>query len=129
MRRFLKDELLKVSQALPAAGASVTSPSIPVGKGEFDGVDLLVEIPATPNLVDDKSVTVKLQDSADNQSFSDVAEYAPIVVTGAGGLGAGAKSLQIRMPRNVREHIALHCTTEAAGGDNTDVAAVLQLVF
>lgn len=129
MRRFLKDELLKVTQALPAAGASVTSSGIPVGKGEFDGIDLLIEIPATPNLVDDKSVTVKLQDSADGESFADVSEYASIVVTGAGGLGAAAKSVQLRMPRTVREHIALNIDTEAAGGDNTAIKATLQLVF
>jgi hypothetical protein len=133
MNRSLRDANLTVSKALPAANANNASDSIDLGATSpgvtVESVDLVIEVPATPSLVDTKSHTLKVQDSADNASFADVAEIATVTRTGAGGAGAAATTRRVKLPPSVRRYVRLYQAVEASGGDNTAVSAKMSLNF
>lgn len=133
MNRSLRDAALKVTKALPAAGANNTSSSIDLQTSapgvSMEHIDVLIEVPATASLADTKSHTVKLQDSADNSSFADIAELSTLTRTGAGGAGAAASTRQVKLPPGVRRYIRFYQAVEGSGGDNTAVSASLSLVF
>jgi hypothetical protein len=131
-QRTLRDVNLSVSVALPAAGANVTSNSIDlfnVNPGRVPNVELIIEVPATPNLADTKNLTVKLYDSADNVTFAQQADVPAQIVTGAGGAGAGAISYQFKLPIGLRRYVAINAAVDAAGGNNTAVSASLSAIF
>jgi hypothetical protein len=130
--RSLKDLNLSVSKALPAAGASNQSTSIDlvtVSAGRIDDVEVLIELPATPSLVDAKTITLTVKDSADNSSFAAVAAIPAQVTTGAGGTGGPAIKAQFKLPIGLRRYIYLDQAVLAAGGDNTAISGSLSLVF
>jgi hypothetical protein len=131
-QKGLTDANLSVSKALPAAGASNDSASIDLGTtsgGRVPRVELEVSLPATPALVDAKTITLTVQDSADNSSFAAVADIPAIVLTGAGGVGAAAYDHNFKLPLGIRKYLRLHQAVLAAGGDNTGVSSSLKLVF
>lgn len=130
--RDLQDLNLSASIALPAAGASADTPSINLAtttSGRARRVELLVSVPATPSLVDTKTITFTVQDSADNSSFAAVADLPAIVSTGAGGVGAAAISRRFKLPIGLRQYIRLDIAVLAAGGNNTAIVATIVLVF
>jgi len=130
---FTKDAALIVAIALPAAGATANSTAIDLGSSQpgqlVNDFDVLIEVPAVPNLVDAKTITLNLQDSDDNVTFADIPEVADLVMTGAGGVGAAAASQRVKLPISVRRYLRLSPTVLAAGGDSTAVSATLSLVF
>ena len=76
-------------------------------------------LPELENLVEDKTATVTLEDSADDANFAAIVGLAPLVVTGGVGGGADAASLRVRLPNATRRHLRATVAVEAAGGDNT----------
>ena len=133
-KRTLRDTSLAKTKALPAANASNTSDvldltSVNPGRTAGDQFELLVELPATPSLVDTKKVTLTIEDSADNSTFAAVADLPVITVTGAGGAGGTAVEHRFTPPASLRRYIRLAQTVEASGGDNTAKSATLSLVF
>ena len=133
MNRNFKDINAKAAVALPAAGAANFTASIDLGTTlpgpMVDYFDVLVELPATPSLVDAKTITLTLKDSADGVTFTAIPSLAPIVSTGAGGAGAAAISQTYKLPPTVRRYIRLDQAVLAAGGDNTAVSGSVSLVF
>jgi molybdenum-dependent DNA-binding transcriptional regulator ModE len=75
------------------------------------------------------SITVKVQDSADNSSFADVAILATLVATGAGGTGSAAASLTQRAPLTLRRYVRVNIAASATAGDNTVKKATLALAY
>jgi hypothetical protein len=131
-QRTLRDANLSVSKALPAAAASNLSASIDtanVNPGRVPNYEILIELPATPSLVDAKTITLKLQDSADDSSYADVADVPAQVLTGAGGVGAAALAYQFKAPIGLRRYLKLSQAVLTAGGDNTAISGVLSLIF
>lgn len=129
-RKQVDAELTKVVN-LPAAGATAYTPSIKVGgTGDpiLDHVELKAILPATPDLADDKTVTVTVQDSDDDVTFAAVEELATLVVTGAGGTGAAAAERAVRLPSTTKPYLRLAAAVQAAGGDNTAIELTLQLL-
>lgn len=124
---------MKVAKALPAAGASATSDWIDLGTATpgvtLEHVDFVMAVGATPNLADAKTVTLEIEDSADEASSALVAALDALVVTGAGGVGAAAAERRVKLPPGVRRFIRLKATVEAVGGDNTAVEAELKALF
>jgi len=128
----LQDANLIVTRTLPAAGASNSSAAIDLATttgGRIPRVELGLEVPATPSLVDAKTITYTIEDSANNSSFAAVADIPAIVTTGAGGVGAAAVSRRFKLPIGVRQYLRLTVAVLAAGGDNTGVTASLGLFF
>ncbi|HEX4638990.1 MAG TPA: hypothetical protein VH170_05845 [Chthoniobacterales bacterium] len=130
--RSLRDANLQVTKALPTAGASNQSSSIDlatINAGRVPGVELLIDLPATPNLADTKKVTLTLKDSADNNTFAAVTDVPGQVTTGAGGAGGAAINYQFKLPIGLRRYIQLDQAVDAAGGDSTAKSGTLSVVF
>ena len=134
--KTLRDVNLAKSKALPAAAATNYSDSIDTGgaqPGRIEGMsesdpELLIELPATPSLVDAKTVTLTLQDSADNVTFADQADIPAMVALGAGGAGAGAISRSFKFPVGLARYVRLKQAVLTAGGDNTAISSTLSII-
>mgnify|MGYP003624592627 CR=1 FL=1 len=130
MKRNIQDAQFNEVIALPAAGSTANSASIDmVEAGGLEESELLVGHPVLPVLVDAKTVTIKIQDSADDSTFADIVGLSTLVTTGAGGSGAAANSRAVRLPSTTRQFVRISTIVLAAGGDNTAVEAFLQLRF
>lgn len=133
MSRAIKDALLKTVKALPAAAASASQTAIDLGAVTPDvslqNVEALLSVPATPSLVDTKTITYTFEDSADNSSFAAIAELATKVSTGAGGTGAAAVSHRVKLPPATRRYLRVTAAVLTAGGDNTAISFTLELLF
>jgi hypothetical protein len=137
--RAIKDAAMEVVHVFPAAGANVDSASIDLGAGAGKAApnddsaleQLMVELEseAVPALVDTKTITFTLKDSADNVTFVAIAAFPTVVVTGAGGVGAAKKKVQFRLPPGTRRYINVNAAVLAAGGDNTAAHFWLRLLF
>ncbi len=132
MSTLIRDTNLLVSKALPAAAATNYSDAIDLGD-QAPGLKLKswqieVAIPALPSLVDAKTYTGTLQDSADNSTFADLAPLAPIVLTGAGGAGVAATTKLFPLPKDIRRYLRLKNAVLTAGGDNTAKSVSLSMV-
>ena len=129
----MKDAFKSSTTALPAAGAANLSDSIDleqVAPGPAHPLrELDVTLPATPALVDTKNITLTLKQSPDNATWAAIPELATIVVTGAGGVGAAGALRRVKLPPTVQRYIALAQAVDAAGGNNTGVSTLMELVF
>lgn len=114
-----EDKAVNLSKALPAAAATAYTDALYVGNGRLNDYEFEIGHEAVPSLADAKTVTIKLQDSADGVTFADVAVLASLVSTGAGGAGAAANAVRVSLPSTVRNYIRASATVLAAGGDNT----------
>ena len=123
--RTIQDFDLTVTTALPAAAANADSASIDLeatGPAALESVEIELSVPATPDLVDDKTVIFTFQDSADDSTFAAISELATLTITGAGGAGAAATSTKVRLPSTTARYINVNASTLAAAGDNTGVS-------
>jgi hypothetical protein len=131
--RKRKDASFLTSLPLPAAGAAADSGSIDLEATApgvtAESIEVEIAHPALASLADDKDLTIHLEDSADDSSFADISELSSIVSTGAGGGGAAAKTVTLKLPSDVKRYIRINAAVEAAGGDNTGSAATLNLLF
>lgn len=131
MPRQIRDALQEVTIALPAAAAANVSGSLDLTQGGDvpEEVEFEIVIPDLPDLVDDKTATFTLHESADDDSFA-AAAWAPTkVLTGAGGVGAAGFSLRVKPPASAKRYVALSQSVLTAGGDNTAVLGTLRLRF
>ena len=120
--RNLRDASLVVTKACPAANANHNSGTIDLGVSPgavTQFVELEIAIPALPSLAADKTLTVKVQDSADDSTYADVAELASFVVTGVSTSGSAAATRTLRMPSTIKRYVQVNLAVAASGGDNT----------
>jgi hypothetical protein len=121
-RRLLDANHTK-TKALPAANAANYSNSIDLGSTTLgpvaDEIEAEISIEATPALVDDKTITLTVKDSADDITFTAIPSLATLVQTGASSAGAAAASRRIKLPPSCRRYIRLDAAVQSAGGDNT----------
>lgn len=131
--RQTRDAALSVSVALPAAGATANTPALDLGCAEPGSIteefDVLLEVPATPSLVNAKNLSAVIQDSDDGQNWANVTSTGSPAATGAGGNGGAGVSQRLKLASTVRRFIRTSFTVDAAGGDNTAVSATMSLVF
>ena len=128
----IRDAALKVTKACPAAGANHNTDTIDLGcknpGASVESFEVEIAIPALPSLADGKTLTVKLQDSADNTTFADVEQLASVVVTGASGNGSAAKTVVVRLPSDVNRYVQANLAVVTGGGDNTAKSVVVSLL-
>ena len=124
--RTITDADLTVTTALPAADANADSDSLDFGAAStaaLESVELEISIPATPDLVEDKDITLTIQDSADDTTFAAVEELEALVVTGAAAAAGGAATTRkYRLPSSARRFVNVNAAVEADGADNTGVS-------
>lgn len=132
LTRRLQDANLVKTKALPAANAANASDSIDLGQTTLgpaaDDIEVEISIPATPALVDAKTITLTLKDSADNSSFAAIPSIATLVQTGAGGAGAAAASRRFKLPPSTRQYLRLDAAVENGGGSNIAVSYTLKVL-
>ena len=131
--RNLRDLSFEVSKALPAAAATAYTTALDLGQTaiqSLESVEFEISIPATPALVDAKTITISVQDSADNSSFAAVDPAITTVITGvATSQGGPAKAVRFRLPSQTRRYVRLKTDVLTAGGDNTAVSVTLAALF
>ena len=126
-----KDVNFIVSRALPAQNTAANSSSIdleiasPQFAGEYSEVEVVV--PATTTATG-QTITITLQDSADNSSFAQIPECETLVLTGVSNATALANR-KWRLPRGTRRYINMRIAMSATTGDQTAITAQLALLF
>ncbi len=131
-QRFVRDGALIVSQNLPAAGAANATASLDLGNPPgriVDDFDVILEVPATPSLVDAHAITLTVKDSPDGITFTAIPALAPQTITGAGGLGGPVFSMRLKLPDTANRYIRLDASVAAGGGDNAALSTTLSLAF
>jgi len=129
--RGIRDAKNSVTKALPAANATNQSGTIDLGPGPYhpEGLMLEIAIPALANNIDStKSVTIKLQDSADDITYADVDALISTTVAGVASTGSAAKTVTIHLPPNVRRYIQFNQAVVTGGGDNTASSVTYSLL-
>lgn len=128
----MKDALLKETKAFPAAAAANNCDTIDLGAASSVGgqspADLEVKVswPALANLVDDKTITFDVKDSANDSSYA--ATGLSYVITGAGGVGVAAGSVTLRLPPSFRRYLRVYASVLTGGGDNTASEYTVELI-
>lgn len=128
-----RDAALTATKACPAAGANHNTATIDLKSttaGAFaDSVEVEIVIPALPSLAEGKTLTVKLQDSADDSTYADIPELASLVVTGAAlAAGSAAATRVIRLPSSAKRYLQANLAVAASGGDNTAKSVTVSLL-
>jgi hypothetical protein len=130
--RNLRDAAFVATKALPAAAATAYTDSLDLAQTtvqSLEQIEFEIAVPALPALVEAKTVTISVQDSADNSSFAAVDPAITTVITGGTGNGAAAKTVRFRLPSQTRRYVRLSLVVLTAGGDNTGVSATLSALF
>lgn len=133
--RLIKDGYLVSTKALPVAANTVN----------LNGIDLVQATPypttekivvnvstaAATGTANSKNINVVLQDSADNTTFTNIAELAnPVLrVTDDGGSATAAGSANVLLPPAVKRYIRASATGEANGGDASGSNITLSVLF
>lgn len=126
--RQVRDAALTVTKALPAAAKNHNTSTIDLGAtapASLETIEVEIAVPALPALVEAKTVTIKLQDSADDSSYADVEELASLVITGGTGNGAAATTRKVRLPSTCKRYLQANIAVLTGGGDNTGVSLTL----
>lgn len=126
-----KDVNFMVSRTLPAQNTNNNSTSIdleiaaPYFAGEYTEVEFY--IPAT-TCATGQTITVTLQDSADNSTFTQIDECETLVLTGVSNATA-ATTRRWRLPRTVLRYIRVNIAMSSTTGDQTAITSKLALLF
>lgn len=133
MSGLIRDTNLKVTKALPAAAATNYTDAIDLIDSapgiKMRNAQLEVVIPDLPALIDAKTYTGTLQDSADGETFAAIPTLAPIVITGVDTPGADGVTRLFKCPEDIRRYVRLKQDVLTGGGDNTAVSATLSVVY
>lgn len=120
-----------VSRTLPAQNTNNNSTSLdleiaaPYFAGEYAEVEFY--IPAT-TCATGQTITVTLQDSADNSTFTQIDECETLVLTGVSNATA-ATTRRWRLPRTVLRYIRVNIAMSSTTGDQTAITSKLALLF
>ena len=130
--RVLQDASLNANVALPNAATVKNTAGVDLGKTlpfplqEGFHVKLAT---STATGANNKNITVKVQDSADNTTFANIAACAALTVTDNNGAGYPAGSLTVTLPPVTRRYIRGSATGEANGGNAADGTLTVTLLF
>lgn len=110
------DSYLAKAQAIPNnTSADGNGGSFQGLGGTLGGVEVVVEVDAEVSLADTKVLSVKLQDSANNSSFADLATIYTKTASGATTLSAGTVLARYIVPTSARKYIKAVITTTDTG--------------
>lgn len=129
--RQLKDATLIVTAALPNAANTVNTNGIDLGATTpYPAVEKFqVEVATTAGTgANNKNVTIVIQDSADNSSFTNVATLKSVVIPEVSTAYAATTEVYA-LPPDVRQYIRASATGEANGGDASDGDLTVSLLF
>ena len=122
------DAALEVSLAIPAAAANGQTAALDLESGAGN-CELLLSVPALANLASTKTVSAKIQESADNATFVDAAWAPALTITGEASGGGKAGELRLAIPSNAKRYVRAYVATAADGGNNTASKLTLSAKF
>lgn len=114
----MRDTLNSVRRLCPAASANVDSASIDIGPAGGSGIQkalLLVDVDALPALGNTETLTITIQDSADNVSFAAAVGYSTIVITGPASGGSPAQSIRRAAHPGLRRYVRVNLARSSGG--------------
>tara|TARA_R110000772_G_scaffold83288_2_gene176116 strand:+ start:9588 stop:9983 length:396 start_codon:yes stop_codon:yes gene_type:complete len=129
--RNIQDALLTESIAVAAAGASSSTASFNLGGADdavTEVVDLQIDLPVLPALVDTETVTLTVEDSADNSSFAALAPLATLIATGTLTPGSAAALTRKVKLLGARQYVRVTGAVSATAGDNTGVSFTAKIL-
>lgn len=109
------------SLANPAASANANSSSIdlgPTGGNFIQNGQIRIDVPALPNLGNAETLTITIQDSADNSTFASAVGYSTIVITGPASGGSPAQTFRRSIMQGLRRYVRIN-SARSAGGNVT----------
>jgi hypothetical protein len=130
--RRLQDESVNQTVTLPSGNATKNTNSVDLGKAlPFPITEAFhVKVSTTTATgANNKNITVKVQDSADNETFANIAELGSLTVTDANGAGFPAGSITVQLPPDTRRYVRAQATGEANGGDASDGNLTVSFLF
>lgn len=130
----MRDQTLTRITALPAAAATSAPAGLDLSvsprTGPLDGhAQFRITCPATPSLVDAKTIIFTVEDSADNVTFTAIPTVATHTITGAGGVGAAAFDTLRHIPKTTRRYVRCTAAVLTAGGSNIAVSYTFSVDF
>lgn len=129
--RRLKDTSLSKNVALPSGAATANTAGIDLGQATPYPVteSFLVKLTTTTaNGANSKNITCRLQDSADNTTFTNIAELGALTVTESGG-SYPAGTLTASLPTSTRRYVRAQATGEANGGNAANGTLTVEFLF
>lgn len=129
------DVTLRSTLSLPNGAATTTSTAIDLGHGSnggnFTDNEFLLEVPAVnaTQLPNTQTLTYSVVSSASSDlSSPTVHNAAQLVQTGAGGAGAAAAQVRLRLPSDCKRYVGIKCVKSGAG-DASAATATLRMLF
>lgn len=120
---------LTISRALPAQSTTDYSSAIDLMATNPERIgaltDLYIKVPAT-TCATGQTITLTVQDSADNSSFAAVTGVATLVLTGASNATAETERT-IKLPPGVRRYVRVSIAMSATTGDQTAITVTIHL--
>jgi hypothetical protein len=132
--RTRTDALTTVSATLPNAANTVNTNGVDLGAVRpfplTESVQVKLSLTAATG-ANNKNINIRLMDSADNSSFTNVAVVANPVLrsTDDADNGHSAANVIISMPRAIRRYVRATALGEADGGDSSDGTFAITLLF
>lgn len=130
--RRLLDASLNKNVALPSGATTANTNGIDLGQATPFPITESLHVKlstSTANGANNKNITVKLQDSADNSTFANIAALGALTVTDNNGAGYPAGSLTVALPPGVRRYVRGQATGEANGGNAANGTLTVEFLF
>lgn len=131
MSYSIQDKTLDISRALPAQNTTAYTSSIDLMSATQELVgnvtDLYVSVPAT-TCATGQTITLTVQDSADDSTFASVNTLLPLTLTGVSN-ATSLTTRTFRLPPNIRRYARVAIAMSATTGDQTAITATIRLQF
>ena len=131
-RNIVDSDLNETNVSLPTADGTSYSSDIDLGADEFKGenYELFISIPSltATHLPNADTLTVNICAGA-SASPTAVILGSVLVMTGAGGTGAAAKSARVRLPSDCSRYVRVQFIAAGGTGDMSAVDAEVGLRF
>jgi hypothetical protein len=130
--RRLKDKSLARTVALPNAATTGNTNSVDLGKTLPFPITEAFHVKldtTTANGANNKNITIRLQDSADNTTFANIAELGALTVVDANGAGYPVGTLTVQLPPDTRRYLRAQATGEANGGNAANGTLTVSFLF
>jgi hypothetical protein len=130
----MKDASLKLTKALPNAGASNQTGTLDLNvlapnSNQWRSGYLLITVPALADHTDSaKTNTLTLQDSADDNSYADTAPAVVAKIAGVASTGSPAKTFRVPLPPDVRRYLQFNQSIPTGGGTGSNAVLTYELV-
>ena len=130
--RRLKDDALTFTAALPNGATTTNTAAVDLGQATPFPIteSFFVKLSTTLGTgANNKNITIRVQDSADNTTFANIAAVGALTITDANAAGYAASAMNVSLPPQTRRYVRAQCTGEANGGNAANGTLTVELLF